>query len=77
MKIDCTKYYETLNKSKHYLEKDNANNIEQTISELGCYSGVPLLAIIVFYMNTYGETPSLNKFKDRMIKFYGYTEVIE
>lgn len=74
MKIDCSKYSQTLEKLKHHIEKDK--DLSYSISMLASVSSCPALACTLKAIERHGKTPALiNQYKS-LVSFYGYSEVI-
>jgi len=75
MKIDCSKYSDTLNKLKHYVEKEK--DISTSISKLASVSFCPVIACTILAIGIHGVTDDLRKQYNSLISFYGYSEVLD
>jgi hypothetical protein len=75
MKIDCSKYATTLNRLKHFVEKDK--DITNSISKLSSASFCPVIACTILAIEIHGKTDILIRQYKSIISFYGYTEVLD
>lgn len=73
MKIDISSY----RSYKDQLVKTYDSNGLYALQELCVISGLPLIAAMIFVLEEHPDDKELQKVRDRVIDFYGYTEIIE
>lgn len=76
MKLDCTQYYSALSKSTGFFIK--YNDPCEAIRQMGAAAGIPLVASCIYSLkHVVPGNEQVAAMRDRLIEFYGYTEVIE
>lgn len=76
MQLKVSKYLNSLSSIVTIITNNPSKPMEEQISLAAVATNVPIVAVCYLYEQAYGPSDRLSANRDRLIKFYGYDEII-
>jgi hypothetical protein len=75
MKLTLNDYRNIIPSLQYSIENKGIKTVEEVLSEVSVTSHVPIVALCCYYLELYPQDIIIWGLKNRLVKFYGYTEV--
>lgn len=76
MKIDLNKYSINRPFIQDFYRKSTIKDVSYTVSMCSTSTHCPIIVLAIFLGEDIGYTPEIVSIVERLIKFYGYTEIL-